>query len=452
MNSNALQPVAVDQYRINAARLVADRALTFLQREDALRLERRRGPAFVVWPNPTRAILIFDPLIVNGAKVSKPDFAQRLAEHLHRRAVVSNGSYLFIQVAYTPGLAHLEPAALPDRVPLDLTTRPSGRLMLPLGISHRGPLWLSLLDMDSVLIGGTRRMGKTTLLHTWLLALVTGKPAERVRLILFDGKDGIEFGRYTGLRHVETVARSGAELANVLGNLRGELSQRSRLLRQNNVRNVAELPVDVRPPYLVLVVDELASALETVGVDAALRDLVSRGGAYGILPVLATQRPESAVVSGFLKCNLATRISLPVPDLADSKVILGRAGAEKLPRIQGRILFVWEGRRVEAQAFDAPTAMIEDVLGRLRQGQAPLKPPLALEDWEKRLVEIALREPFCGAFPYQEIARAAGVSHRQVEALARRWELEGLLTPAHYEGGRKFPRRMTEQLRALAVV
>lgn len=294
-------------------------------------------------------------------------------------------------------------------------------------------------------------MGKTTLLHAWILALVTGESPERVRLILYDGKDGIEFGRYAGLRHVEALAHSGAELAGILGHLRGELVQRSRSLRQHGVRNVAELPVDARPPYLVLVMDELASALETPGVDEALRDLVARGGAFGVLPVLATQRPESAAVSGFLKCNLATRIALPVPDVADSRVILGRAGAEKLPKVPGRILFVWRGRLVEAQSPDTPTDMIEDILGRQRQGQAPLTLPLALADWERRLVEIAVRE-FDGAFPYREIAGAAGVSHRQVEALARAWEMQGLLTPAQYAGGRKLPRRVTERLRALAVV
>lgn len=311
-------PVIPEMQRSALARLLAERTLAFLRREDVLDTERRRGPAFVVWPNPTRAVLIFDPLIVNDAQVSRPDFARRLAEHLHRRAVVSNGSYLFIQIAYTPGLTHLE-SSLPERVLLDLTTRPGGRLMLPLGVGRRGPLWLSLPDMDSVLVGGTRRMGKTTLLHAWILALVTGESPERVRLILYDGKDGIEFGRYAGLRHVEALAHSGAELAGILGHLRGELVQRSRSLRQHGVRNVAELPVDARPPYLVLVMDELASALETPGVDEALRDLVARGGAFGVLPVLATQRPESAAVSGFLKCNLATRIALPVPDVADSR-------------------------------------------------------------------------------------------------------------------------------------
>ena len=125
------------------------------------------------------------------------------------------------------------------------------------------------------------------------------------------------------MRHVIIVG----DLTQALGDLRRELLQRGQLLQQHRVRSVTELPAEVRPPYLVLVVDELASALETEGVEEALRDLVARGGAYGILPVLATQRPESAVVSGFF--NLATRIALPVPDQADSRVILGRG--EKLP-------------------------------------------------------------------------------------------------------------------------
>lgn len=427
--------------REGLARLIAARTENFLRWEKILDGQR---VAFVVWPHPERLILAFHP----DLKLP-PDFDRRLAAHLRRRVgVLQTETVSLAQISYEPY------APIPDRVELDLAARPAGPLMLPLGIGHRGPVWLSLLEMDSVLVGGTRRMGKTTLLHAWLLALVTGEPPTRVRLVLYDGKDGLEFGRYSGLRHVEEVARTGEELASALGRLRGELAERARLLRERGARSIAELPADVRPPYLVLAVDELAAALETPGVEEGLRELVTRGGAYGILPVLATQRPESQVVAGFLKCNLATRIALPVPDVSDSRVILGRAGAEKLPKVPGRILFVWRGRLVEAQAPDVPTALLDEILGRLRRGDAPLPPPQALEDWQRRLVEIAMKPPFNGRFgPVRELAAAARVPRDRVDNLARAWEAQGLLGPVEYaEGGRKLPRRILPPLLALAGV
>lgn len=433
------------QERENIARFIAERTTSFLRQEKLL---DENGPrvAFVVWPDPQRAILVFHPEIELPS-----DFGRRLAAYLRRRVLTLTTStptniFTFAQISYEP----YNP--IPDRVELDLASRPQGHLMLPLGVGHRGPIWLSLLEMDSVLIGGTRRMGKTTLLHAWILALVVHEPSTSVRLILYDGKNGLEFGRYAGLRHVDTVALTGEELAATLGRLQVEMAERAKLLSAHGARSIAELPSDIRPPYLVLIVDELAYALETPGVDEGLRDLISRGGAFGIHAILATQRPESNIVSGILKCNMGTRFALPVPDSASSRVILGQGGADKLPKYPGRVLFIWRGRRVEAQSPAVPTTLLDEILSRLRHGSAPLSPPQALEDWQRRLVEIAMKPPFNGRFgPIRELAKAAGVPRDRVDQLARAWEAQGLLGPVEYlPGGRKLPRLILPLLLRLA--
>lgn len=82
-------------------------------------------------------------------------------------------------------------------------------------------------------------------------------------------------------------------------------------------------------------------------------DLIARGGAVGIHPILATQRPSSDMVTPRLKGNLITRIALPVPDRASSMVILDCADAENLDKIPGRLLITRKARLVEAQAFDS---------------------------------------------------------------------------------------------------
>jgi len=408
-------------------------------------------PRFYATGLPDRAVLALDLASFQGREeaVTNAAFLRQLRAALEgRRVVITNGRGLVYQVGWAP----TPTSGIPDYAELNLASAPSsGRLLVPLGETAQGPCWLSLLEMDSVLLGGTRRLGKTTLLHAFILALVAREPARRVRLLLADGKDGVEFGVYRGLPHVQTVTGTGEELAAALGTLRTELHRRSELLVKQGARKIADLPSEQRPPYLVLVVDELAYHLETPGVDELLRDLVARGGAYGIHPVLATQRPDASVVKGFLKTNLATRIALPVPDRQDSQVILGRNGAEQLPKIPGRVLFTWRGRRIEAQGYAVSDALLGEIVGRLEAQQPPLSgsAPGQLTPAERQWVTLAL-EQFEGYFSAAEVAAAANASRRQVSAVAQRWELQGLLEPATWEDGVKLPRRITAHLKTLA--
>ncbi len=429
----------------------ARRALTLMRNESVLRQAADGQLICVAWPREDRVVLLINPYVVDQNKVLGSKFQHSLRTVMHgHHTVVTNSRGIFFQVGYLP--KPLDAGALPTHVILDLSGAPSGDLMAPLGVTRRGDKWISLLDADSVLIGGTRQMGKTTLLHAWILSLITAETPEKLRLLLCDGKNKAEFGRYAGIPHVHAVAGRGAELGPIIGYLREELVARSALLRQHGARNVKELKAQDRPPFLVLIVDELAEALTADGVEEALRDLVSLGGAYGVLPVLATQRPDSSVVTGFLKCNLATRISLPVPASQDSRVILGRTGAEKIAKRKGRIILEWAGRMVEAQAYDVPTPMLNETLDRLAAGEPVGDPPLALEAWQVRLVRAAV-EGSEGAFNIRKLAEITGISRKWVERLAPRWETQGLLEPAGADAaGRRTSRRVTRRLRDLAQV
>ncbi|MCP4589212.1 MAG: hypothetical protein GY842_00570 [bacterium] len=399
-------------------------------------------------------VLLINPYAVKQERIltttgqPRARFLHDLRTVMHgHRTIVTNSRGIFFQIGYSP--EPLDAGSLPVRVILDLDAIPGGDLMVPLGVTRRGEKWISLLDADSVLIGGTRQMGKTTLLHSWILSLITAEDPDDLRLVLCDGKDKAEFGRYAGVPHVVAVAGRGVELAAQIDYLRQELVARSALLRKHGARNVRELGAGERPPFLVLVVDELAEALAAPGVEDALKDLVARGGAYGVLPVLATQRPDSTVVAGFLKCNMSTRISLPVPTVQDSRVILGRSGAEKTEKRKGRIALEWAGRMIEAQAYDVPTALLNETLARLAAGEPVGDPPLALEAWQVRLVRAAVEE-LGGAFDIRKLAELTGVSRRQIENLAPAWERQRLLEPVAYDGGHKTPRRVTSRLQTLA--
>jgi transposase len=154
---------------------------------------------------------------------------------------------------------------------------------------------------------------------------------------MWDGKNGLEFGRYAG----ETNTLVADDLHQALRPILDEVQQREVIFKTLKVSSLREhnaqskLPL----PYLVLVIDEatfIPKAAETVIVE-----LVARCGAYGVHPVIATQRPDAEIMNGLLRANLSTRIALPVSSPGDSRVVLNRVGADKLPKQPGRLLMVW---------------------------------------------------------------------------------------------------------------
>jgi hypothetical protein len=117
-------------------------------------------------------------------------------------------------------------------------------------------------------------------------------------------------------------------------------------------------------------------------------------------------------------------------------VILGRPGAEKLPKQKGRLLLIWEGRLVEAQAFRVSLPDAEAI----RPEAATL-----LTGRERRLVEAAVR--LGGWFRIRQVAEVTGESRDWVNKVARRWEAMGYLTPVQVnERGHRLGRRVTEAL------
>lgn len=304
-------------------------------------------PAFWVWARPERAIVSINPSNVMVGTVMTPTFARNLSLSLGGVPVrMSVRGGLYYQVGYDTS-----PAAMRlEFRPLRLSEQP-GPLDVPIGLTKSGPLWLSIRAMDSVLIGGTRRMGKSSLLHGWIQALTHGQSC---RLVLWDGKGGVEFGRYSSFGRVTVVD----DLGRTLTALRGEIAERRRRMVEAGTSNLDEynaLGLALLEP-IVLVIDE--AAMVSAEDQTMLAELIATGGAFGLHPVIATQRTGVTEVSALVKTNLATRISLAVPAVQDSMVVLGRAGAEKLPkgeRGKGRLLVVWNARVIEAQAYRVET-------------------------------------------------------------------------------------------------
>jgi FtsK/SpoIIIE family len=426
------QTVSEQDRRI--AQFIAVRTWQLLTNSNVLR-EEGDGPALYVWPRADRVVLILDALRVRNADaITNNRFRHHLSSLLQsRRVVITNTRGFFVQVAYWP-----EPARPLVTRDLDLSQQPTS-LSVPIGVTARGDLWLSLADLDAVLIGGSRRMGKTNLLHGWIMALWQG---QETQLLLFDGKGGVEFERYRGAARVRVIT---GDLEPELGSMSADMFQRLDLLKAAHAKDLAEYnrgrQAGERLERIVLVVDELAYALRERGVEDLLVDLAARGGAVGIHPVLATQRPSADVVTSQLKANLVTRIALPVPARADSMVILGRPGADRLAKEPGRLLLTWKARLIEAQAFrvrESANAIKSDE--RLEVGQLPER--------ERRLAQAALARD--GWFKIRELKDATGESKEELLALAHKWELRGWLTAVQRnERGHNLGRRITPKLQEL---
>jgi hypothetical protein len=289
-------------------------------------------------------------------------------------------------------------------------------------------LWLNIAEMDAVLIGGSRRMGKTNLIHAWIAALLDGGA---VQLVLFDGKGGVEFGRYRGRAGVTFVE---GKLLPALQDLYREMNRRLGLLRDAGAQNIAAYGHPL--PRIALVVDELASALEESGVESLLVDLAGRGGAVGIHPILATNQCRAEVVTQNLKVNLPTRIGFAVPQTSDSRVILDAANAAHLPNIHGRLVLRWNALLIEAQAYEvdlppAPTIVAEPVLS----------------DRERQIAAVVLANR--GEFKIADVARAVGETREEMTRIAREWEARGWLTAVQHTQKGAQPRQVTDTLLAL---
>jgi hypothetical protein len=312
-------------------------------------------PLFWVWEREDRAIVSVNPNNITNLDAA---LADRMLHHISTAlggclTVKTNSRGVYYQIGYEP----VRRQALISRS-LELSEQP-GALYVPMGMTESGPLWINLAELDAVLVGGARRLGKTMWIHGLIQALIHGGEA---RLVLWDGKLGAEFGRYAGQERVEIVE----DLTTSLQTLRAEMMERAEQMRDAGETNYQKRKL----PPIVVVIDEAAFIPELA--QGTLIELTAKGGAMGIHPVIATQRTGAAEVAPLLKANLSTRISFAVPAVQDSMVVLGRAGAERLPRIAGRLLVVHQARVIQAQAFRVELGGVWTGLLRMSEAEVQL--------------------------------------------------------------------------------
>ena len=194
-----------------------------------------------------------------------------------------------------------------------------------------------LARMPHLLIAGATGSGKSVAINSIICGLLMQFSPAQLRLVLVDPKR-VELTNYADIPHLafSRVVTEPDEMVGVLSVVVTEMDRRYRRFERAGERNIASYnasnPPDGTLPHWVVIIDELADLMMAAPVDVEqqLVRLAQLARATGIFLVIATQRPSVDVVTGLIKANFPTRMAFATTSQTDSRVILDRAGAEKL--------------------------------------------------------------------------------------------------------------------------
>ena len=298
-------------------------------------------------------------------------------------------------------------------------------LPIPMGKTIEGEVFLAdLTTMPHLLIAGATGSGKSVGLNSLLTGLIYACHPMNLRFVIIDPKK-IELQQYTALQTQfvaqpedvdQTVITDIEEASGVLKSVEKEMEERYDLLSDANVRGIEGYNEKFKAgglspenghrhmPYVVVVVDELADLMMSVGddIEGPISRLAQMARAVGIHLVLATQRPSVDVITGVIKANFPSRIAYEVASMADSRTILDQGGAEglvgngdmlflsgsDLRRLQGPFVSVDEVERVVDFVSEQPGVTPYTLPSLMDAGHGPTE-TLGVEDTDENFEEAA---------------------------------------------------------------
>jgi S-DNA-T family DNA segregation ATPase FtsK/SpoIIIE len=369
-----------DSYRLPSLDLLADAPQDTAPKLDKLALERNarllenvlddfnvKGEITAVRTGPVVTMYELEP--APGIKASR---VIGLAEDIAR-----NMSAISARVSPIPGKtvmgielpnADRQTVSFKELAACEAFAESKGNLPIILGKDIAGePVVADLAAMPHLLVAGTTGSGKSVGLNCILLSLLYRFTPAQCRLILIDPKI-LELKSYDEIPHLlSPVVTEPAKSIRALKWTVEEMERRYRMMSDIGARNingfnervqtalakgkplgrriqtgfdpetgeevVVEEQLDYQPlPQIVLIVDELADLMVTVGkeIEVLIQRLSQKSRAAGIHLIMATQRPSVDVITGVIKANLPTRVSFHVTSRIDSRTILGEQGAEQL--------------------------------------------------------------------------------------------------------------------------
>lgn len=284
---------------------------------------------------------------------------------------------------------HRDTVSLRELIDSEEYRKAKGKLTFAVGKDIEGNIIIGdIAKMPHMLVAGTTGSGKSVFTNSIILSILYHASPDEVKLILIDPKK-VEFPIYNKIPHLLIpVVTEPLKAAGALGWAVNEMNKRYLMFEANNVKNLqefndmvleernkpAEEQDEVRAkidllPQIVIVVDEFADlmmAARSEVEDSVLR-LAQLARAAGIHMIIATQSPRADVLTGLIKSNIPSRVSLSVSSNVDSRVILDESGAEKLLG-NGDLLYKPVGvkKPIRMQSGYAATAEIREVVNFLK--------------------------------------------------------------------------------------
>ncbi len=351
-----------------------------------------------------------------------------LREDIHGR----RGIYYVVDLApRRNGDSSTSKPKLPTRADLDLSTRPEGDLMVPIGRSADGDMWEPLPKVGHTLIVGATDTGKSTLTHSMLAGLLTANGPDKLQVTIFDQKRS-EFPMWKNVPHLwNNIAYTEDESVKLLQKLVDECNRRGEVFGKAMTRDIKAYNrhADRPMPYLLVVIDEILDLVSCGGkkVNESLKSLAIRGRSAGVLLWASTQ--HAAAVDGLprvVNVNLLTRLVFRVLDESAAKSA-GCKGAVDLPvNHRGRMLARIKGSKPEMlQALYLDDERLLEIalgLGKKSEQQEPPRPTLPT-GVEKALLIWAIAEKG-GYLTQKDVERVGGFGQREARRMLARFREE----------------------------
>ncbi|MEW5567401.1 FtsK/SpoIIIE domain-containing protein [Rossellomorea marisflavi] len=264
---------------------------------------------------------------------------------------------------------------LPDKWNYDESLVRRGTWEVPIGRNHQGIIYHDFEKYPHLLNGGVTRFGKTVFMKEVFHTLMMNQ-MDNVEFYILDLKAGLEFYKYKAFDQVKEVACDVYEAAEVLMNITDELKQKEMQFRERGYTNVIDTPIKKRT---FIIVDEGAELSPNIVKDkkakkyaefcqAALSEIARIGGGIGYRLVYATQYPTKEAVPMQVKMNIVARISFVCASRVASMVLLDESGAEDLPSIPGRAIYMIEKKRTVQVPYIDDKMMFKMMEGEYEAG------------------------------------------------------------------------------------
>ncbi|MBR5449143.1 MAG: DNA translocase FtsK, partial [Clostridia bacterium] len=233
------------------------------------------------------------------------------------------------------------------------------------------PFHSEIASFPHMLISGATQTGKTTLLHSLIVGMITRVPKERLGLILVDLK-GVEFDIYADEPHLQLpIVHDSKTAADILTELCNEMEHRYRTFMERGVRNIDQYNDMAKEgeelPRILFIVDDYADLIFNYRkeIETAIMRLSQKSRAAGIHVILSTQKADASTITGVLKSNIPTRLSFKLFTALESRDMISGTDAIELDS-QGDALFAHLMNQTPVR-ISTPYISVEKIIGIVKR-------------------------------------------------------------------------------------